>query len=576
MPAKLALRALLTGGDRLHRIEEPLPFKLINHYGPTENTVVATCDTVEANVNEEGLPTIGRPIQNVQIYLLDRYLHPVPVGIPGEIFVGGRGLARGYRERPDLTSERFITHSFNNLTHLRLYRTGDRAVYLPDGKIDFLDRIDSQIKIRGFRVELGEIEAMLLTHALVKEAVVVASGGESAERRLVAYFVPRKDPIRSADIREHLKTVLPEYMIPSVFATLDEIPLTANGKVNRKALPEPPSIQQESGAQFVAHRDELELRLVRIWETILGVQPIGVHDSFFDLGGHSLNAIRMFAEVEEAFGKNIPLATLFEASTIEKLAGILRQDGWAEPESSLVPIQPHGARPPFFCIHAKGGNVLFYRDLARHMGTDQPFYGIQARRLAGRQVGHATVEEMAAFYIDQIQKLQPEGPYYLGGSSFGGLAAFEIAQQLHRRGEKVGLVALLDTGTPDYPKLLPNMTRVRSMIYDVMFRAGQHKQSLMTLKPDARAEYVLGKLKKVKLRYRRKVKNTYKKAVRKFYLKTMGTGSIPKDYIQIEDQIWKAGQNYSPQVYPSKVTLFRHPSTVGNSAGPDSWLETLR
>jgi thioesterase domain-containing protein/acyl carrier protein len=346
-------------------------------------------------------------------------------------------------------------------------------------------------------------------------------------------------------------------MVPSVFVQLDELPLTPNGKIDRKALPTPSSIVSDMEREFVAHRDALELQLVKIWETILGVTPIGIQDNFFELGGHSLQAVRMFAEVEETFGKNIPLATLFEAGTVEKLATILRQDGWSAPESSLVAIQPEGTKPPFFCIHAKGGNVLFYRDLAQYLGMDQPFYGLQARRLGGRQVGHATVEEMAEFYIKEIQALQPHGPYYIGGSSFGGLAAFEIAHQLHDKGEKVGLLALFDTGTPDYPKLLSGTTVLRSRIYETIRRIQHHHDSLRAFNSRERREYVLDKLRKTKLKYRRKIVNTYKKAARKFFLKVKGQGSIPKKYIQIEDQIWKAGQKYRPTVYPGNMTLFR-------------------
>ncbi len=346
-------------------------------------------------------------------------------------------------------------------------------------------------------------------------------------------------------------------MIPSYFVELEELPLTPNGKINRKALPVPTSTIKDSDNEFVAHRDDIESKLVGIWEEILDVRPIGIQDNFFDLGGHSLKAIRMFAEVEETFNKTIPLATLFEAGTIEKLAEILRRDDWAEAESSLVPIQPEGTKPIFFCVHAKGGNVLFYRDLAKHLGKDQPFYGIQARRLGGRQVGHATVEEMAEYYIKEMKTLQPEGPYYIGGSSFGGLAAFEIAQQLHRQGERVALLALFDTGTPDYPKMLPGTTALRSKVYETIRRVQHHRDSLRAFNPAERKEYIFGKLKKAKLQYRRRIVNGYKKLVRKIYLKTQGTGSIPKNYIQIEDQIWKAGAKYRPQVYPGEMTLFR-------------------
>ncbi len=559
MPPGLVLRALLTGGDRLHRVaQESLPFKLFNHYGPTENTVVATYGEVKIGTETETAPTIGRPIANVRVYLLDRYLQPVPVGLPGEMFIGGDSLARGYLNRPDLTAERFIAHSFDNRHNLNLYKTGDLVRYLPNGDIDFLDRIDSQVKIRGFRIELGEIETMLLSHAAIEECVVLAREDQPGNKRLAAYVVQKQgQSVKTNELRSFLKEKLPDYMVPSAFVELERLPLTPNGKVDRKALPAPAANVSDSERDFVAHRDALELELTKIWETILGVQPIGVSDDFFELGGHSLQAVRMFAEVEKTFNKNIPLATLFQAGTIEKLADILRQEGWAERESSLVAIQPKGDKPPFFCVHAKGGNVLFYRDLARYLGEDQPFYGIQARRLGGRQVGHGSVEEMAEFYIKEIQTLQPVGPYYLGGSSFGGLAAFEIARQLDAQGERVAMVALLDTGTPNYPKLLPTTTVFSSKFYHFVRRVQHQRDSLRLLNFQEKVKYLKGKLANVRKKYRRKINNNYKKAVRKFYTEFKGKGSIPASYIQIEDQIWRAGQKYVPEVYSGKVTLFR-------------------
>lgn len=522
-------------------------------YGPSEDTTYSTY-----TLRDTERATIGRPISNTQAFVLDKYFQPVPVGIPGELYLGGDGLARGYLNRKELTDEKFINDPFNQDTNARLYKTGDLVRYLPTGEIEYLGRIDNQVKIRGFRIELGEIEAKLLAHPSIIEAVVIAREDQPGDKRLAAYFVfENKQSVEINDLREHLKQTLPDYMIPSAFVELDELPLTPNGKIDRKALPVPTSTISDSGKEFIAHRDDIESKLVNIWESILGVNPISVQDNFFELGGHSLQAIRMFAEVEETFDKTIPLATLFEAGTIEKLAEILRQENWAAAESSLVPIQPNGTKPIFFCVHAKGGNVLFYRDLAKHLGEDQPFYGIQARRLGGRQVGHGTVEEMAEFYIKEIKSLQPEGPYFIGGSSFGGLAAFEIAQQLSKQGDEIALLALFDTGTPDYPKMLPNTTALRSKIYSTIRRFQHQKNSLMAFSWKERAEYSLGKVKKVKLKYRRKISQTYKKIVRRFYLKTKGTGSIPTSYIHIEDQIWKAGQIYEPKVYGGDMTLFR-------------------
>jgi amino acid adenylation domain-containing protein len=367
---------------------------------------------------------------------------------------------------------------------------------------------------------------------------------------------PAGHEINLDDLRKHLADHLPGYMIPSVILPIDELPTAVSGKIDRNALPDPVDKAKSVRTEVRTSDDPLESKLVEIWKRVLGVSSIGLDDNFFELGGHSLKAIRMFAEIEDTFGKNIPLATLFEAGTVEKLAQLLRQEGWEAPESSLVPIQPNGARPPFFCIHAKGGNVLFYKDLARHLGPDQPLYGLQARRLAGRQVGHDSVEEMAAFYIKEIKTLQAKGPYYIGGASFGGLAAFEIAKQLQRQNDEIALVALLDTGTPDYPQALPTTTKLRSKTYTLVRRFQHHRDSLTLLNSSERIDYFLVRLKKVRLKYRRKVRDTYRRAVRELYKRAGGPSAVPKKYLQIEDLIWKAGLAYQPSPYSGDVTLF--------------------
>lgn len=519
-------------------------------YGPTEDTTYSTFA-----LRQIGRPaTIGRPISNTQAYVLDRFQQPVPVGISGELYLAGEGLARGYLGRPDLTNERFVPNPFDG-GNSRMYRTGDRARFRDDGQIDFLGRIDNQVKIRGFRIELGEIEACLLKHPDIREAVVMSHEDRHGDRHLVAYIVYEQKDRAVKDLLEYLKERLPQFMVPSALVELESLPMTPNGKIDRKALPKSSLARPRVGS--IESVDSFEAELIKIWERVLDIHPIGLTDNFFELGGHSLQAVRMFAEVEERFAKNIPLATLFEAGTIKQLAGLLREDGWAAPEASLVPIQTQGSKPPFFCVHAKGGNVLFYKDLARYLGTDQPFYGLQARRLAGRQVGHDSVEEMAAFYIKEIKDFQPHGPYYIGGSSFGGLAAFEIAQQLRKQGDEIAMLALLDTGTPDYPRLLPTTSKMRSRIYSAIRRFQHHRDSLMLLRNSERLAYVGTRLRKVRLKYRRRIRDAYKKTVRDVYSRVGRAGTIPKKYIQLENLIWKAGLNYAPRPYAGKVTLFR-------------------
>ena len=284
--------------------------------------------------------------------------------------------------------------------------------------------------MRGFRIELGEIEGVLGQHPRVRECVVTAHGGEG-NGRLVAYIVPReatREPfgpeLSLGELRRCAQAQLPEYMVPTSFVILPALPLTANGKVDRSALPPPELIRPDLDKAYQSPRDALEIQLVRIWEKVLGVHPVGVRDDFFHLGGHSLLAVRLFAEMQRSCGKNLPLALLFQAPTIEQLAGLIRQEGWQPPWSTLVPIQPAGSQPPLFCVHGAGGHVLAYRHLAEHLGPDQPVYGIQARGLVDPQAGPASIGELASYYLQEIRSFQPEGPYLLGGFSLGGYVAY--------------------------------------------------------------------------------------------------------------------------------------------------------
>jgi thioesterase domain-containing protein/acyl carrier protein len=445
-PSNIALRTLLTGGDKLHNYpSRSLPFKLVNNYGPTENTVVTTSGDVSFMEQSDRTPTIGRPIANTQVYLLDKNLQPVPVGIPGEIYVGGAGLARGYLNHPDQTTLAFIRNPFSNTPSRRLYKTGDLGRYLPDGNIEFLGRLDDQVKIRGFRIELGEIEAVLGQHPVVAETVVVVREDVPGSKRLVAYVVVNQLAAPTIPELQHfLKQHLPEYMVPSAFVLLSVLPLTPNGKVDRRALPAPDTFCFSLKASFVSPRDTLELQLVQIWEEVLDVHPVGVRDDFFDLGGHSLLAITLMARIQQKFGKNLPLATLFQGATIENLASSLRQQTGSPSWSTLIAIQPHGPKRPLFCVHPGGGTVLGYIDLARHLGSEQPFYGLESLGLNEEEKSYARVEDMAAHYIEAMQAVQPQGPYLLAGWCFGGLVAFEMAQQLQAQSQEVSFLGLLD------------------------------------------------------------------------------------------------------------------------------------
>ena len=412
-----------------------------NMYGPTETTIWSSVYRVQGD--EGRVLPIGRPIANTTFYILDDARQPVPVGSEGELYIGGEGLARGYFERPELTAEKFVPDPFSTLPQARMYRTGDLARFREDGNVEYLGRLDHQVKIRGFRIELGEIEAVLDQHPDVLRSVVVAREESSGDKRLVAYVVCNTESTASsAELREHARKQLPDYMVPSAIVQLGTLPLTPNGKVDRKALPAPKAADFASDANYVAPRDPVELKLANLWEETLGIRPIGVETSFFDLGGRSLLAARLFTQISRAFGKDLPLATLFRAPTIEQLAQELRDVSGPPAYTSLVTIQPLGSKPPFFCAHGGAGSTLFLHRLSREMGFDQPFYGLEPEGLDGRRVHRTTVAQMAAHYLSEIRKVQPSGPYFLGGYCFGGLVAFEMAQQLQQQGQQAALVAM--------------------------------------------------------------------------------------------------------------------------------------
>ena len=437
----------LCGGEALpvalaDRLVE-LDLELWNMYGPTETTIWSTC----ARVRTRGEPlTIGRPIANTTLWILDAGMNPVPVGVAGELWIGGDGLARGYRGRPDLTDERFVAHPFHSAVGARIYRTGDLARYRPDGTVDFLGRIDHQVKVRGFRIELGEIETVLARHPGIGEAVVVAHGS-GAEAELAAYVLPSAAPVPALELRQFLAQTLPAYMVPSTVTTLDAFPLTPNGKVDRKALPEP--TRERSGEQeLVAPRTPLEQRLVGIWERVLDIRPIGMTDNFFDLGVTSIVAASLFAAIEHELGDRLPLGAIFRAPTIEALAKLIEDGDGASRWRSLVPIQPQGSQPPIFCVHGGAGTILHLEPLARRLGSDQPFYGLQSSGLYGGSAPLKTVEEMATHYLAEMRQVHRDGPWRLAGYCFGTIVAFELAQRLVAEGEQVELLAMFNGPSP--------------------------------------------------------------------------------------------------------------------------------
>lgn len=528
-PMPRSIRLVIVGGEKASARAFAEWSKLVggtirwvNTYGPSEASIIATAyepssDTVwDAAAN---IP-IGRPIQNTQVYLLDRDLKPVTQGESGELHIGGAGVARGYLNDPKRTAEKFIADPFSSSAIARLYKTGDVGRHLPSGDIEFLGRIDDQVKIRGFRVELGEVESVLSEHLGVRECVVVVKGDDAA-KRLVAYVVSSQKPAPSeSEFRRFLKHRLPEYMVPATVATLDRLPLTPNGKVDKKALPEPVDVQ-DGLRTGKAPKDAVEARIVSIWESALGKHPIGVDENFFDLGGHSLLAVRVMRALEQSFGKSLPITTLLHAPTVEKLAVVLLKQS-SSASSSLVPLRMNGTKPAFFCVHGIGGTVLRFRELSRLLGSDQPFYGLEAMGLDGMQPVHTSVEEMAAHYVNEVRTANPDGPYYLGGYSFGGLIALEMAQRIRAEGYEVPLVVLLDT--------FPSSLKTTGSLF----------RTYLTLPSDQQWKHLVRKANALPRSLRRRVAML----------------RLPDALKKVREACYTAARAYQAKPYDGKVALF--------------------
>jgi amino acid adenylation domain-containing protein len=526
-----SLRIVIVGGEKAssaaltawRKIAGPR-VRWVNTYGPTETSVIVTSFEPKAAEEIPAVLPIGGPIANTKIYILDKNLQPQPVGIAGDLYVSGPGLARGYLNRPETTAEKFVRDPFRNEPDARMYKTGDLARYLASGEIEFAGRTDDQVKIRGYRVELEEIEAVLGSHAGVREVVVAALENAAGEKTLAAYVVPSREQVPTAsELRLYLKQKLPHYMVPSAFVLLEAMPKTPNGKVDKRALPAPKASDFAEPQEYVAPTDELETQLTKIWETVLDKKPVGIRDNFFELGGHSLLAARLMHRIEQSLGQRLPLAALLQAPTVEQLAGLLRQEKWSSSWSSLVEIQPEGSRPPFFCVHGVGGNVVGFRDLALHLGADQPFYALQPQGLDGKRPCLTSTSQMAERYIQEIRRVQPEGPYRIGGYSFGGLVAYEMAQQLEAQGEDTALLALFDT----YPG------KVESR--------GSQLKNLFGLPLKEQASFVFKKGSFVLMTLRKRLE----------------LQMLPRALRNVRQACSKAAGDYDVKPYSGRVTLFR-------------------
>jgi len=450
-----SLRLVIVGGERADRTALSQwrgivggRVRWINTYGPTEASVIATAWEAPPGELPPGELPIGRVISGVRAYVLDEQMQLVPVGVCGELHIGGAGVARGYLGRSALTAERFVPDPFSADPDARLYRTGDVVRHRPDGNLEFISRRDDQLKIRGFRVELGEIEAALAQHPELRAVAVAAPEFPSGDRRLVGYVVPAALPGPvPGQLRDFLRRTLPEYMVPGVYVTLASLPLNPSGKLDRHQLPPPDDIQLE-GRAYVKPSDEVELAVAEIWREILGLtEPVGLSDGFFDLGGHSLLAVRLFAEIERRVGVRLPLAELFRDSTLGHIAGMVRGElasGGERIWSSVVELRRGEAdRLPLFLFPGVHGELLIYRDLVSRIDPRQPIYGLQARGIDGRSAPDRTIEEMAAHHAEAIRSVQPHGPYLFCGYCFAGTVAFQAAKNLEEDGERIELVVLI-------------------------------------------------------------------------------------------------------------------------------------
>lgn len=519
--------------------------KVVNFYGPTEATVYCTLDWVidrrqgAAAHHSSAVPgswcIIGRPIANTEIRILDELMRPAPIGVSGEIYVGGAGVARGYSFLPEQSAARFLTALDESNPERRYYRTGDLGKFLPDGRIEFLGRLDDQVKIRGYRIEPGEVAAVLKQVPGIRDVAVVAHR-ESEETRLVAYYVA--EGLDEPALRAAVRRTLPAHFVPAAFVRLPTLPLTASGKLDRRALPRPSTVELTGETVHEPPQDELQLRIARLWQRLLKRRCVGVRDSFFDLGGHSFLAVTLLAEIEREFGHRLPLSLLVRTPTVEALAEALRTGDVRTRWQSVVPIQPFGRRPPFFAVHGIGGGVLCFRELARHLGPEQPLYGLQAVSLGGAEREYERIEAMAAHYVRELREVQADGPYSLGGLSFGGTVALEMAHQLLEAGEQVAALVLLDSKGPEYPQFPCWPRRLAAHLQHFRSLTGAARRSYLDVR--IRSAYDLTRRRWLNLRYQGQQALPLQGTLR-----DLGVAHL------------RAAHQYEHRLYPGTATLLR-------------------
>ncbi len=547
-------------GDLASQFAEAMPHATLhNPYGTTEVWCATWYDLDrEGSLGRGAIVPVGRPIGNMRVYVLDAAMNLAPPGAPGELWASGAGLAPGYDGRAEETAERFLPNPFldeaggGNL-HARVYRTGDLVRWLPDGNIAYFGRADRQIKIRGLRIEPGEIEAQLRRQEGVSDAVVVAAG-EGEGKRLIAYVLADGDEEpKPESLRATLADWLTAAMIPWPIVALETFPLTGSGKVDRRALASRETADVHVTGEYSAPRTEREEWLAAIWAELLELERVGIHDNFFDLGGHSLLSIHLFARIEAQFGQRLPINTLFRAPTIAQLADLLDRQG-GKGWDVLVPIQSGGSKPPFFCVHGFSGSVMLYKDLARLLGSEQPFYGFQARGINGQEQHLETIEAMAEHYVEAMRAVQPSGPYRIGGFCFGGVVAYEIARQLDAAGESSALVAIFEGHAPErFQRRLP-MIHPRRLL--TLWRSAPYwwedygRRGRVRLRRSAHV-----KARRLTKRLQRRL--GFERGEDVASLIGRDLTDLPSYHQQMMIANFQALSRYNPGVYRGKVVLFR-------------------
>ena len=569
------LEHLVFGGEvvdpkAVHRVLRATPPKrLINGYGPTEATTFALWYEIPRTLANSDTPPrsipIGRPLANTRVYILDEQLRPVPAGAGGEIHLEGIGLARGYLNAPELTAQKFIANPFGE-SGSRLYKTGDLGRWNAEDEIEYLGRTDQQVKLRGFRIDLGEIESTLRRCKGVGECVVLIQELAPGNKRLIACVAPAAsgEP-QTSELRAALHTHLPAYAVPSALVFVDSIPLTPNGKLDREALsvgistgelhirslqPQPVgaadsaqcrSVRDDEGLSAIkTSPDDLEQDLQRLWQGSLGVGAVGLDEDFFAIGGHSLIALRLLAEIEQKFGCTLPLSTLVHAPTVRQQAALLRLKEPKFTVSSIVPIRATGTRAPLFFVSGWGGAIVPFHALAREMNVAQPLYVLDLNAFADEGRGDLTLEAVATRMIQDLRRVQADGPYHLAGYSLGGKVVYEIAQQLQRVGHAVALLALLDCPAPGY-------TRLRSIPARVLL----HIKHALGLRPREARAYLLERVRRLK-------KNDQPGEPRLFQAEDpLHATRLVRAMEQSALAMYRASHAYVPQPYPGRMVLIR-------------------